>query len=439
MAYQTLYTASGLASIAAAIASGTPINLTQMAVGDGGGSPVTLSSTPTGLVRELFRATVNRVYQDPTNATLFTAELVIPATTGGFVLREVGVLDSNGNWFAVGNLPDTYKPTSSEGAFSDAIVRVQFVVSNASIITLQIDPNVAVATQSWVSNNITAAELLPGGTTHQVLRKKTNTDGDTEWVDPTDANVVVDMIEETQTLAAAQTAVILTTVTSDGLAIYIEGVRLKKADWTAVDATHITLAQSYPAGTIATLVQNEPAGSIVYPLAQSLNLSDVPNKATARTNLGVPSVADLTNAVPPGIIDHFAGTAPPTGWLSRNGAAISRTAYAALFAVLGTRFGVGDGFNTFNLPDDRGLFDRGFDGGRGLDPSRVFGSQQADDIISHTHPNNWRMADENGSQNDRMASGGSTLESAYFTLATGATGGTETRPKNRAYLPIIKY
>src|ERR1043165_6245369 len=130
MTYKTIYTTSGLTSLAAAVATGVPINLTQMAVGDGNGNPVTPSQSQTALVRELFRASVNRVYQDPDNPTLFTAELVIPATTGGFVLREVGVFDDDGNLFAVGNLPDTYKPTSSEGAFSDAVVRVQFVASN---------------------------------------------------------------------------------------------------------------------------------------------------------------------------------------------------------------------------------------------------------------------------------------------------------------------
>lgn len=49
----------------------------------------------------------------------------------------------------------------------------------------------------------------------------------------------------------------------------------------------------------------------------------------------------------------------PTGWLSCNGAAISRTTYATLYALIGTAFGAGDGSTTFNVPDMRGKFVRG--------------------------------------------------------------------------------
>lgn len=65
----------------------------------------------------------------------------------------------------------------------------------------------AVATQQWVSNNVTACTILPGGTTNQVLVKKSNACGDVEWRDATEATVVVDVIEEKQTLAADQTVV----------------------------------------------------------------------------------------------------------------------------------------------------------------------------------------------------------------------------------------
>ncbi|WP_336145552.1 phage tail protein, partial [Klebsiella pneumoniae] len=69
------------------------------------------------------------------------------------------------------------------------------------------------------------------------------------------------------------------------------------------------------------------------------------------------------------------------------GAAVSRTTYAALFAVTGTVFGVGDGSTTFNLPNLRGEFVRGFDNGRGIDTSRVFGSAQSGAVESHNHTN----------------------------------------------------
>lgn len=85
----------------------------------------------------------------------------------------------------------------------------------------------------------------------------------------------------------------------------------------------------------------------------------------------------INNSQITGAVAHFAMTTPPTGWLKANGAAISRTTYAALFAAIGTTYGTGDGSTTFNLPDLRGEFLRGYDDSRGVDASRVFGSTQS--------------------------------------------------------------
>lgn len=77
-----------------------------------------------------------------------------------------------------------------------------------------------------------------------------------------------------------------------------------------------------------------------------------------------------------GEVGFFARATPPSGWLKANGAAVSRTTYAALFAAIGTTFGAGDGRTTFNLPDLRGEFLRGLDDGRNIDPNRRLGSWQ---------------------------------------------------------------
>ena len=86
-----------------------------------------------------------------------------------------------------------------------------------------------------------------------------------------------------------------------------------------------------------------------------------------------------------GAVQAFAREAPPTGWLKANGAAVSRSAYADLFAAIGTRFGAGDGSTTFNLPDLRAEFIRGVDDGRGIDAGRGFGSAQDSENKSHNH------------------------------------------------------
>ena len=440
MTFQTIHTNYGLQELARAESTGTAINLTHMAVGDGNGNPVTPDPTQTHLVREMFRATINRVYQDANNPLRFTAELVIPASAGGFTLREVGVFDSDGSLFAIGNLPDTYKPTSTEGAYSDTVVRLDFMVSNASTITLQIDPNVVVVTQQWISNNVTAATIIPGGTTGQVLGKASNTDGDYVWVDPTQANVVVDTIAEKQTLAASQTVVTLTQTITRGLAVYIEGIRLPQGsgvdEWQpdATDPAKFTLGKSYPDGSILQAVNNEPAGSAPAPLERSRNLSDVADKAASRTNIDVYSKAETDQKMPAGGVVYFPRTTAPTGWLKANGAAVSRTAYATLFAVIGTTFGAGDGVNTFNLPDLRGEFLRSWDDGRGVDTGRTIGSQQAGQVEAHSH---------GISGLSRSVGGGNEGNPTNWTGAarwsSGTYGGGETRPRNVALLACIKF
>lgn len=86
--------------------------------------------------------------------------------------------------------------------------------------------------------------------------------------------------------------------------------------------------------------------------------------------------------MPVGAVFAFASAATPAGYLLCNGQAVSRTVYAALFSVIGTTFGSGDGSTTFNVPDMRDWFVRG----RG--DSRQLGSTQPSAFGSHTHPLN---------------------------------------------------
>lgn len=93
-----------------------------------------------------------------------------------------------------------------------------------------------------------------------------------------------------------------------------------------------------------------------------------------------PAQPDVTGS---GMVAAFARNTAPAGWLKANGAAVSRTTYAALFAAIGTTFGVGDGATTFNLPDLRGEFIRGWDDARGIDTGRVFGSSQKGSLLGY--------------------------------------------------------
>ncbi|EJF95867.1 hypothetical protein MEE_01104 [Bartonella elizabethae F9251 = ATCC 49927] len=89
--------------------------------------------------------------------------------------------------------------------------------------------------------------------------------------------------------------------------------------------------------------------------------------------------------LPSGFIGPFAMERLPEGWLVCDGRAYLRSSYRALFDAIGTTWGAGDGVSTFNVPDFRGMFLRGMDYERGLDPWRSFASQQACSLKAHEH------------------------------------------------------
>jgi len=146
--------------------------------------------------------------------------------------------------------------------------------------------------------------------------------------------------------------------------------------------------------------------------------------------------ASEIGSCPPGTIMFFASPTPPSGWLECNGAYISISEYPALYSVIGTTFGSSSG--KFRLPDLRGEFIRGWDNGRGVDSGRTLGSWQADEIKSHKH--NITTHGWGGSIHNQLSAmsafGGS---AATTTNSTLNTGGSETRPRNIALLPCIKY
>ena len=282
-------TAVGAAKVAAAQAGGSNVSLTHIAVGDGNGNAV---ATPTGsetaLVREVYRDQIAALYTNVNDPTIMMAEMTIPSDEGGWALREIGIFDADGQLFAYGNFPETYKPIADEGSTREMVVVSAIKVANADVVDLVIDANIVLASRQWVNSIVTGAYLLPGGLTNQFLAKTSNADGDFKWVDITEGiEILINVIQEVQTLIADQTVVNFSTVTTDGLAVYIEGVRLiQNTGYTITSGSQITLATSYPAGTVLHVYQNDPLEAPEY-LRPGLNLSDVSNKAQARINLGV--------------------------------------------------------------------------------------------------------------------------------------------------------
>jgi len=153
--FYTILTNAGKAKIANAVALGTTVQITQIAVGDGNGTYYNPSETQTALVNEVWRGNVSRVDTDPNNPNWIVVEAVIPPDVGGFYIREVGIFDSQGELIAIGKYPETYKPTFiANNTSKDLVIRAILEVSNASVVELKVDPTVVIATRDYVDSAI---------------------------------------------------------------------------------------------------------------------------------------------------------------------------------------------------------------------------------------------------------------------------------------------
>ena len=170
----------------------------------------------------------------------------------------------------------------------------------------------------------------------------------------------------------------------------------------------------------------------------------------------------IVAGVPTGSVFCMAVISIPSGYLECNGAAVSRTTYSALFAVIGTAYGSGNGSTTFNLPDLRGEFIRGVDRGRGVDSGRNIASSQGSQNAQHNHSaTSTSTVTDPGHKHNLNFNMGSIISSGgafglkdsgnadrMFTATTGISvststsignqGGNESRPRNVAMMYIIK-
>ncbi|MBN5318711.1 phage tail protein [Serratia marcescens] len=149
--YYSVITTIGAARLADAVATGTMLDITEMAVGDGGGVLPRPNPEQTALINEVFREPLNRLSITSAATNVVEAEMIIPAQRGGWWMREVALFTSDGACIAVGNMPESYKPLTTDGSSRTAAVRMQLMVSSTSNIELIIDPSVVIATQQDVT------------------------------------------------------------------------------------------------------------------------------------------------------------------------------------------------------------------------------------------------------------------------------------------------
>lgn len=157
--FKTVITTAGAAKLAAATApGGRKVNITTMAVGDGGGKLPVPDAGQTGLIHEVWRHTLNKISQDKRNSNYIIAELVIPPEVGGFWMRELGLYDDAGTLIAVANMAESYKPALAEGSGRSQTCRMVIIVSSVASVALTIDTTTVMATQDYVDDKIAEHE-----------------------------------------------------------------------------------------------------------------------------------------------------------------------------------------------------------------------------------------------------------------------------------------
>jgi len=205
-------------------------------------------------------------------------------------------------------------------------------------------------------------------------------------------------------------------------------------------STMTVLGSAFSVGGSTLVVVNGRVGiSSAAPVAQL----GVQGEAVISSTLTVQSIM-ADNLV--GGIMYFAKSSCPNGFLKANGAAVSRTTYSKLYDAIGVTFGSGDGSTTFNLPDIRGEFLRGYDDGRGVDSGRSIGTSQSDAFQGHRHRTTKRYNSAiSGTIGPVYRPDGSISDDTLLTdpISDGVNGtprvASETRPRNIALMGCIKY
>lgn len=149
-----LLTNQGAAKLSNMAALGEKLEITSLAVGDGGGKSPTPNQAQTALVNEVRRAQLNSLSVDDKNDSQIIAEQIIPESVGGWWIREIGLFDADGILIAVANCPETYKATTEEGSGRTQVIRMMLTVSSTDAVTLKVDPSVVLATRQYVDSAV---------------------------------------------------------------------------------------------------------------------------------------------------------------------------------------------------------------------------------------------------------------------------------------------
>ncbi|MGX9756373.1 phage tail-collar fiber domain-containing protein [Clostridioides difficile] len=208
--YYTILTKAGKASIANATALGKKVDLVKLQLGDGGGNEYNPTEEQTSLKKVVWEGDISNVKIDDENSNWIVIETVIPGSIGGFMIREVGIFDSENKLIAVSKYPETYKPTADSGSVKDLIIRIILVVSNTSSVNLKVDPTVILATLKDIQELDKKIDITKTSLTNDIETTKTELNtkiddnkteinskvGDTTLLNTTDKTSLVNAVNE---------------------------------------------------------------------------------------------------------------------------------------------------------------------------------------------------------------------------------------------------
>ncbi|MGE4263274.1 MAG: phage tail protein [Desulfovibrio sp.] len=159
--YYMILTVAGQAAYARAGAGGSPVQISAVAVGDGGGVAVQPAESWTALVGEVWRGAPTLVEVDADNPRLVLVEAHVPHNAGGWYAREIGLLSPEGVLLAVGNYPESYKPVLDSGVGKELMIRAYIEHGNASQTTLKINPDIVMASRTYVVSAVATHDASP--------------------------------------------------------------------------------------------------------------------------------------------------------------------------------------------------------------------------------------------------------------------------------------
>ena len=418
--FYTLLTDIGAAKLASATALGVPLNITHMAVGDGGGLLPTPDAKQTALVNEKRRAALNMLYIDPQNSSQIIAEQVIPENEGGWWIREVGLFDESGALIAVGNCPESYKPQLAEGSGRTQTVRMVLITSSTDNITLKIDPAVVLATRKYVDDKVLELKVYVDDLMAKHLAEP---DPHSQYAPKASPTFIGTPKAPTPAAGNNSTQLATTAFVQAAVLALINGA----------PATLDTLKE------IAAAINNDPKFSTTINNA----LTGKQPLDNTLTNLSGKDVSGLLaylglgegSALPVGVPVPWPSASHPSGWLKCNGARFEKNKFPKLATVYTSGF----------LPDLRGEFIRGWDDGRGIDGGRTLLSAQSHAYEEHSHRINISTGRPGidstigivGSVTGKYVEYIDQPNDGEITVIENA-GGTETRPRNIAFNFIVR-